>query len=847
MSKISDIKELLNSYEDGERVEGAELLVEETDDFTFDSVDDTKKELIELAFQSALDNNSKVRELGTKSLSKIVDGDGVSQNLNKIESNSDIGSYLQRIHEIAIENLKSEYNDDIRQWSALTINRYAKDDYVSIATRKTVDNLVKLLEETDQELPFKRATLALSNLGGYDAQFKDLARSGMAENIDQLRDLASDGNNQLRKSVGLRALGLTGLSYPESVLPCWELHNVVEDAEARTKNRNRALRSLWQIGITYPGVIEPVFDTVVELLQFSDEDAKSANNRKKDNLSKLANFVRSNAAKTLCVLALERPDRISEEALNQGVQLIDSSDEAIHRAILLLGEVASSNPQIIESHDGFDVIAKYLSTEQYDISTKKRHTKARGYAVWALTKSSMSLREFPIPQAQALEYLLETPKSEQTRFGRRLSEALVYFAAENPQLVLDSETAVDYLSSQVRQNSSLQKRRQAVTAFYYTAVSDQTELSKQIRVLLKDCFTETSDPSLKSLIIQSLSHSNPEDSIDWLFHNKMVEENALVEDTIENVFNTVLKDRVADGYYSYTADDTEPSAAEFFPWIRSTIQYDDFEQIKRISIGGTGRIDKGLLKTDTDLPNFNASKVVAMKRPRRFDNETLSERVNKVFINEAEKWAQVHAHPNIVTIFAWGQKSEPWILMEYLGDGTLHNKLQSGPLSPSQAIWMGIRIADALKYAHTDGVYHHDITPKNILFGESGGWSIPKLADWGTANKRNELSATNQSYTPRYAAPEQITTHSSIDNEDNPEVTDVYQLAIVIYESLTGELPFETKEEKLDPTFDPDPPSDNSATIPESVDELLLTSLSVEPENRTPNMHQFLERLCQSI
>jgi eukaryotic-like serine/threonine-protein kinase len=149
------------------------------------------------------------------------------------------------------------------------------------------------------------------------------------------------------------------------------------------------------------------------------------------------------------------------------------------------------------------------------------------------------------------------------------------------------------------------------------------------------------------------------------------------------------------------------------------------------------------------------------------------------------------SHPNVMAVYDWGEESGlseygPYLVLEYLGGGSLRSMLDAGRLlTPSQALVVGLEAARGLEYAHRRGFVHRDIKPANLLFDEEGRL---RIADFGLARAIAEAAWTEPSGvvlgTARYASPEQAQ-GKPVDGK-----TDVYSLALVMIESVTGTVPF---------------------------------------------------------
>jgi eukaryotic-like serine/threonine-protein kinase len=155
------------------------------------------------------------------------------------------------------------------------------------------------------------------------------------------------------------------------------------------------------------------------------------------------------------------------------------------------------------------------------------------------------------------------------------------------------------------------------------------------------------------------------------------------------------------------------------------------------------------------------------------------------FRAEAQLAASLH-HPHIVTVHDWGDDDVPFMVLELLEGGSLRSMLdQNTLLTVPQAARVGRDVASALEYAHARGVLHRDIKPANLLFDEHG---IVRVADFGLARALAEASWTEPAGavfgTARYASPEQAR-GVQLDAR-----SDLYSLALVLVESVTGRLPF---------------------------------------------------------
>jgi serine/threonine protein kinase/beta-lactam-binding protein with PASTA domain len=158
----------------------------------------------------------------------------------------------------------------------------------------------------------------------------------------------------------------------------------------------------------------------------------------------------------------------------------------------------------------------------------------------------------------------------------------------------------------------------------------------------------------------------------------------------------------------------------------------------------------------------------------------------KRFRAEARAVAALN-HPNILQVYDWGEEGgEPYLVLEYLAGGSLRQFYDSGALlTPEQAVRIGLEAAAGLDYAHRRGLVHRDIKPANLLFDAERRL---RIADFGLARALAEAAWTEPEGailgTARYAAPEQVEGWT-LDGK-----ADVYALALVLYEGVTGKAPF---------------------------------------------------------
>ncbi len=261
-----------------------------------------------------------------------------------------------------------------------------------------------------------------------------------------------------------------------------------------------------------------------------------------------------------------------------------------------------------------------------------------------------------------------------------------------------------------------------------------------------------------------------------------------------------------------------------------------YEIQSEIGKGGMGIVYLGY---DPLLDRQVAIKVLA---PHLVWEEGFVER----FLREARASARIK-HPNIVTIHDVGQDGDQfYFVMEYLEGQTLAEYVRERGSLPLGEVESILRpVADALDYAHQHGLVHRDIKPGNIVIGPTGQVT---LTDFGIARAAQETRLTTAGTimgTPEYMSPEQAW------GEDVDYRTDLYSLAVVAYEMLSGRVPFRgtTPHAVLyKQIHEPPPPiQETRPELPASVDLVLARALSKEPSRRYTTVTAFVDELGQAL
>lgn len=253
---------------------------------------------------------------------------------------------------------------------------------------------------------------------------------------------------------------------------------------------------------------------------------------------------------------------------------------------------------------------------------------------------------------------------------------------------------------------------------------------------------------------------------------------------------------------------------------------DNYSEFSLVGAGGTARVFKAR--------KMNTGKVVALKVPLFFDDKT-----GKAFLREMRIWKGL-SHKNIVDVFSVNILPVPYVEMEYIDSGL--EELEK-PMEVDRALRLFAGVAEGLSYVHSLGFAHRDIKPKNILVKNG---DIPKITDWGLGKIMTDGTETTVSgFSLNYAAPEQI---SSRMFGKSGVSTDIYQAGVLMYEMLTGEVPFTDGQSGIgDQSISilNDSPSPPSVFNPELApfDGIIGRCMKKRPEERYSSVEEIMEEL----
>jgi beta-lactam-binding protein with PASTA domain/tRNA A-37 threonylcarbamoyl transferase component Bud32 len=239
------------------------------------------------------------------------------------------------------------------------------------------------------------------------------------------------------------------------------------------------------------------------------------------------------------------------------------------------------------------------------------------------------------------------------------------------------------------------------------------------------------------------------------------------------------------------------------------------------------------------------NRIVTVKTLRR----ELAE--DKEFVRRFQVEAQAVAslsHPNIVSIYDVGEENGvPYLVMEYVEGLNLKEIInKDGPLSPAETINLGVQVCAALAHAHEKGIIHRDIKSQNILVTPGGR---VKVTDFGLARVLSIPSATvTRSGTVmgsvHYFSPEQAR------GEETGPRSDLYSLGVVLYEAVSGRLPFQADNPvtvALKHLRDaPAPLNRDNPAVPQRLEEIIFKALAKDPEQRWQTAREMQQALSES-
>ena len=266
-----------------------------------------------------------------------------------------------------------------------------------------------------------------------------------------------------------------------------------------------------------------------------------------------------------------------------------------------------------------------------------------------------------------------------------------------------------------------------------------------------------------------------------------------------------------------------------------------FRVVQRIGSGGMGSVYKA------EQPEMNRFVAIKILHPKYLARPDLVSR----FRREARAMSHL-SHPNTARVFLFNQLEDGacYIVMEYLEGQNLAQLVRAeGPMDPARAINVIIQVCGALEEAHRVGIIHRDLKPENIFLTTQGGIAdYPKVLDFGLAKvteremRPGSLILTQEGMvfgTPEFMSPEQ-TQGETLDRR-----SDIYSLGLILYELLTGKLPFDAHQPmdfiSLHINSQPIPLGERvpGRTYPPGLQDVILKALGKRPEDRFESAAEF--------
>ncbi len=261
-----------------------------------------------------------------------------------------------------------------------------------------------------------------------------------------------------------------------------------------------------------------------------------------------------------------------------------------------------------------------------------------------------------------------------------------------------------------------------------------------------------------------------------------------------------------------------------------------YKVTEKIGEGGMGAVFKGI-----DLM-LEREVAIKMLRPELASQPQVVER----FRSEAVTLAKLN-HPNIATLFSFLRQGEDFFMvMEFVRGETLDSLIRrSGAMPCDNAIALFCQALEGIDHAHRMGIIHRDIKPANMMLTETG---TLKVMDFGIARVLGTSRMTKQGNivgTIEYMSPEQVR------GQETDARSDIYSLGILLYEMLTGRVPFSSESEydlmQMQIESAPQPPRVFSARIPQGVEQAIMRALAKRAEARFQGAAEFRNALLSAL
>ena len=274
-----------------------------------------------------------------------------------------------------------------------------------------------------------------------------------------------------------------------------------------------------------------------------------------------------------------------------------------------------------------------------------------------------------------------------------------------------------------------------------------------------------------------------------------------------------------------------------------------FRILQRIGSGGMGAVYKA------EQPDMNRFVAIKILHPKYVSRPDLVSR----FRREARAMSHL-SHPNTARVYMYGQLEDGacYIVMEYLEGKNLAQVTRAeGMLQPARAVNIMVQVCGALEEAHRQGMVHRDLKPENIFLTSQGGIAdFPKVLDFGLAKvtqremRPGSLILTQEGMvfgTPEFMSPEQAR------GQQLDARSDIYSLGCILYEMLTGKLPFDAAQPMdylaLQIRGTPIPLGQRipNLKLPDGLEAVVMKTIEKEPDKRHPSAADFAHALKECL
>jgi len=681
------------------------------------------------------------------------------------------------------------------------------------AVRPAVPRLIELLDDEESTVR-SEAACALGLMGKADAV---LVRPA----IPKLVELLDDGDSKVRSNAAY-ALGLIGKADAELVrLAVPRLVELLEDGEPSV--REEAAYALGRIGEADAELVKPVVPKLIKLLEDEEPSVRSEAAHALGSIGKVDTKLAKSAVPKLIELLEDEEPSVREEAayalgrtgaLDAGlmklavprlVALLEDEEFGVREeAAYALGRIGEVDAELVKPAvpeligllgDDFGDVRAAAAFALGEIGARQALEKLEGLLN---DTEECQLGDENLTVGEVAQRAIEKIKGKRPRLELSLSPSQFIFDTWNPCHLVVRNTG---------------KGEAEVMEISF---SDEVEVKGFSSAIHLKAGEE------KSLVLYLKPKERRQVPLEITLRYR--DQLGRKGEKVEVVLVSVEEKGVGEPAAPRREIRQEEGIPPYFP--AELVSY--YEPLGYIARGGFARVFRARRKKD-GIP-------VALKVPLDPEDPGIRDSLR----TEIAHWLRLK-HGNIVQLYNVGTVPTVFLEME-LCDGSIAEERK--PLEPTRAAKLVFEVARGLEYAHRQGLIHRDVKPSNILLKNG----VPKLSDWGLSRvKVHSRSTDSRAFTPPYSAPEQ---HSPRKFGGVDERTDIFQLGIVLYELVTGKLPFEGEEyfeiASAVQFEDPLPPSELN---PEAslLEPVILKCLSKEKAMRYASVREFREALAEVL